>query len=189
MVSLAGPVLAHLGIRTLLASFETKPELLDMTQTKQDMHNTNFYCRPVNSQDFSWFQDLFLQISLCPKFSCNKKEKGSLYWDQTSSFLFVVMWRVCKSSQEVRGKLFSWDQNDTQACYPFFTIFYFFQITVLVKHACKVQFLLMFADHPECTASFETLRISLWSSTSRLAQIHCYWSTMHWARLLHNILK
>ena len=59
--------------------------------------------RPVISLDFSWFQD-FLQISLCLKVFLEEKqppreERSSLYCVQTSSFLFVGMWRVCKSSK------------------------------------------------------------------------------------------
>ena len=48
----------------------------------------------------------FLQISLCLKSSLKeekyplRKERSSLYCVQTSCFLFVGMWRVCKSSKK-----------------------------------------------------------------------------------------
>ena len=53
-----------------------------------------------------------------------RKERSSLYCVQNSSFLFLGMWRVCKSSKiklpgpEVQG-LLSWE---TQTGYPFFRI-------------------------------------------------------------------
>ena len=54
------------------------------------------------------------------------KERSSLYCDQTSSFLFVGMWRVCKSSKIKHsggwGGLCSLDQRETQAHYLFFRI-------------------------------------------------------------------
>ena len=66
----------------------------------------NVYCpynhRPVISQDFSWYQD-FLQISLCINIFLNgekyspDKDRSRLYCFQTSSLLYVGMWRVCKS--------------------------------------------------------------------------------------------
>ena len=52
-----------------------------------------------------WFLRIFLQISLCLKIFLKveklppRKERSSLYCVQTSNFLFVVMWRVCKSSK------------------------------------------------------------------------------------------
>ena len=70
------------------------------------------YCRPVISLDFSWFQD-FVQISLCltsflkEKKSPPRKERSSMYCVQTSSFLFVGMWRVCKSSKMKRPRVSS----------------------------------------------------------------------------------
>ena len=96
------------------------------------------------SPDFSWF---FLISGFCYKSpfasecswkkrsSHQGKNRSSLYCVQTSSFLFVEMWRVCKSSKIKHpggsGGLCPLDQRETQARYPFFRIFYFCQITLL----------------------------------------------------------
>ena len=71
--------------------------------------------RHMISQEFSLFQDFI---------------HSSLYCVQTSSFLFVGMWRVCKSSkikhQEVQGALSSRPTGD-----PGQLFLYFCQITPL----------------------------------------------------------
>ena len=94
----------------------------------------------INKSKWTWteflrifpdFED-FLQIS-----HCLQGKKNSLYCVQTSSFLFVGMWRVCKSSKIEHpggsGEFWPLDQRETQVRYPFFRIFYFCQITPLLN--------------------------------------------------------
>ena len=85
--------------------------------------------RPVISQDFSLFQDFFKNLPLPQNFLerrevTTKERKNCLYCVQTSSFLFVGMWRVCKSSKIKHP-------GGSQARYPFYRMFYFCQITPL----------------------------------------------------------
>ena len=52
-----------------------------------------------------------------------RKERSSLYCVQTSSFLFVGMWKVGKSCIIKHPRVCPLDQRETQACYQFFRIF------------------------------------------------------------------
>ena len=59
----------------------------------------------VISRDFPWFQDIFYKSPYASKSSWMKrsshhrKGRSSVYCVQTSSFLFVGMWRVCHFSK------------------------------------------------------------------------------------------
>ena len=77
---------------------DSSKKIVRFTGIIQHVH----YVRPVIFHDISWFQD-FLRIWFALKFSWKKrnshqeKKRSSLYCVQTSSLLFVGMWRVCKS--------------------------------------------------------------------------------------------
>ena len=68
---------------------------------------------PLQNLTGLWFIRFFLQISWKKRSSHQGKKRSTCipYCVQTSSFLFVGMWRVCKSSkiniQEVQGALSS----------------------------------------------------------------------------------
>ena len=90
------------------------------------------------SQDFFWFQE-FLQISLCLKIFLNEekyppwKERSSLYCVQTSSFLFVGMWRVSKSSVKLNIQEF---QSSRPKGDPGPLPVYQYLFTVVKSHPC-----------------------------------------------------
>ena len=66
---------------------------------------TSTYTRPVITQDFFPDFRIFYKSPFASKCSLKeekyppRKERSNLYCVQTSSFLFVGMWRVCKSSK------------------------------------------------------------------------------------------
>ena len=73
------------------------------------------------------FQDFFTNLPL-PQNVLKRRQLGSSqYYVQTSSFLFVGIWRVCKSSKIKHpggsGAFVLYTKRETQAHYPFFRIF------------------------------------------------------------------
>ena len=86
----------------------------------------NMFFMPVFSQDFPDFLIfIFTNLPLpqnvleSGEVATQGKKGSSLYYVQTSSFLFVGMWRVCKSSKMKHpggsGKLYPQHQRETQA--------------------------------------------------------------------------
>ena len=95
------------------------------------LHNSSF-----QACDFSGYF-LISGVNFFPKSPFASKEKylpRKQRKVKTSSFLFVWMWRVSKSSKINHpggsGRLCPLDQRETQARYPFFRFSYFCQITL-----------------------------------------------------------
>ena len=90
----------------------------------QDVPKTGVNIRTVISQD------LFYKSSFASKISW--KKRSSLYCVQTSSFLFVGMWRVCKSSKiKHPGGFVLQTKERSRPADPFSRMFYFCQVTPL----------------------------------------------------------
>ena len=101
--------------------------------------------RPVMSKEFSWFQDLFYKSPFASKCSWQKRSSHQGKKEVACIVSKPLVSHLWRWKLHIHGALSSrpkGDQRETQACYPFFRIFFLCQITpftcdlYMYKHAC-----------------------------------------------------